>query len=247
MWFSIQKTKSVKGFLIKRIRNLLLPFGIVFICFEAIECFIVKSQGLTTVAKDLFELRLPHYTNWFVKAILAMYILSVLAYLISRKVLHSYEMVVLLGCIAWIVICRAILHLSSFWYNSILGFALGSVVARYKNEIEKLFHMYFWQILILLCIGSTVLIWRIGSLSGVVGNLFFCLDALLILGTYGAKSKVLYWLGTMSYELYLWHLLFKYYLFMSWIPMDVAVLVVIVASVAASFVTHRVLHRGRSK
>lgn len=230
--------------IVKHIFKLLLPFLIVLVFFEMIECFVSGNRNISIVAKDVFTLSLPHYTNWFVKAILAMYIISALALMISRKIPHSYEIIVLFGCITWILVCK-LLHLSSFWYNSILAFALGSFVARFKDRSERLLCEHLWQVFAVLTVCSVVVVWHVGSLSGTIGNLVFCLDALLIIGRCGAESKSLFCFGTMSFEIYLWHLLIKYYLFMSPLPTDTIVILVIILSLLAAFITNQIIGRRK--
>ena len=213
------KTDYLKGFLNKRYLPLLITFFASDILFQFARY---------TRANPAFP---ANTYSWFVFAIMLLYTAFYLCFKFLKKL---QPLILLLLVIAACIICR-LLYAESYLYNSILAFPAGVLFASREEKILPLLKKHYLPFLIISLILSALLIflcsndqrlYTIMAGSGEIkrmeyagvrdlqillqlfASLFFCFSIVLMSLKLKVGNKALSFLGSMSLELYLVHVLF---------------------------------------
>lgn len=158
------------------------------------------------------------YAGWYLQAVLVLYLFFwlVVKFVPNKPMWHGAGFV--LSLFAYCGLCWA-LGCSLMWYQSILGFFLGLIVAYNKETIDAHLakrHTDVWMLLLSLIICGAFLV---GSKLAVLGTLitvlsktmaapFFVMFAILSLRFIKIQNRVTTWLGKLSFEIYVIHGLF---------------------------------------
>ena len=205
------KPDYLKGFLNKRYLPLLITFFASDILFQ----FARYSRAEPAFPANTY--------SWFVFAIMLLYA----AFYLCFKFLKKLQPLVLLALvIAACIICR-LLYAETYLYNSILAFPAGVLFASQEVKLIPLLKKRYIPFIIVSLAISALLIFicssdlRFYTLTGnytlsidlqtllqLFASLFFCFSIILISLKLRVGNKALSFLGGMTLELYLVHVIF---------------------------------------
>ena len=205
------KPDYLKGFLNKRYLPLLITFFASDILFQ----FARYSRAEPAFPANTY--------SWFVFAIMLLYA----AFFLCFKFLKKLQPLVLLCLvIAACIICR-LLYAETYLYNSILAFPAGVLFASQEEKILPLLKKRYIPFIIVSIAISALLVFlcssdqRLYTLTGnytlsrdlqtllqLFASLFFCFSIILISLKLRVGNKALSFLGGMTLELYLVHVIF---------------------------------------
>ena len=132
----------VKSIATKRFPNLLLNYDLAVLLFFALGYIIGKPQTVKNLLISLTAWNGIGNSSWYIFAILAMYIATLIAFLPKKfsesKAVEIVSLVILtvLGIALVITLKKA--GKEGFWYNTIILFPLGFWYSYFKNTIEKI-------------------------------------------------------------------------------------------------------------
>lgn len=218
------KEKFFDKYIILKIRNLLLTFCMAAVIYLIVNIFLGESI-LYQFAK-VRDGNLIVSNSWYVIAIIVFYIVYLFSHKISTVTGINFHVVLLLISIGYIVICRYIFGCGLWWYNSCMGFWLGSFISdKYKNFKKLVSRQEIYCLLITIIViifGVIMVLIKLGlfgndSMSRVVADqiscMLFCLVIALACMKINIGNCLTIWLGKYSFEIYLYHGLFIKILF----------------------------------
>ena len=215
----MKKKDYLRGFLSRRLSNIVVPYVIVAIVWIGLE-IIGGGQTLTRAIAEAFTIRYIQ-PLWFIWAIIA-------AYIVFYAVFNHTEINVGVYCFTAITI--AYILISAFvnprdeMYASIIGMPLGTLWAEHEEKIDACFETAFLKkefvaivVFVILFIGRLAL-----SAVGFDNQLFqtilrniitisFIVPLIELLKKVKIEKRFLIWLGTISYEIYIIHPFILYF------------------------------------
>lgn len=222
-WISINKDKELRiKWLTKRLWRLyqiFIPCFFVFllVIFLVNQMNIYYSFDVKNILGDLLKFSLPNTINWFPKVfIISIILFYLITKLIKKEILRI--IIIFLLTFIYIFVCAKIVHLEEYWYNSISCFALGCVIAKYKNNIVAFLESIniSVRVLLLLVGGIVTIIWpHIETLVGmdnpisrIIHANILCITILLFTTVFSCHSRMLEFCGKYSFEIYIIHICF---------------------------------------
>lgn len=206
------KDKYMDGFLKKRLISILIPY---WICNTVYFAATLMMGGQISVEKYLLSMVLLKVINgsmWYVQLLVLFYALFYIAF--SRK--KNY----MLFCSLFLLFYAGgfVLGIDDLYTQSVLAFPLGMVWCINKERLDKAMEAYY-RVGLLLAVGITVLGFGL-KIAGTLctsdliircGNnisaVTFCVLAIWIVKIIRISNKTLCNLGSISYEIYLIHML----------------------------------------
>lgn len=209
-----EKEDYLKGFLRKHLVPVCASFFVVDILFQ-----------IERIKRNAFGFPANTY-SWFIFAILAAYIgFFVCARFFKKHVVAG----LLVGAVLWCILCKLFVY-DSYWYNTILAFPLGAVFAKKYDSItagfKKRYAVWLTVSFVCTCVlhffaaddmrlfgifgGAVSYSWvkEIQAVLQIVAALVFCVFISLLSMKVELKTRVLDFLGAMTLEIYLTHVLF---------------------------------------
>jgi Acyltransferase family. len=215
---------------------------------EMLILWLVYGEGfnLLGTVTEIFTIKLHLWTTWYPKVQIALYIV----FWIVMKASNKYGIAILFGLTLIYCIIFIVFGLDEFWWNSILCFPLGVLVAKYKNAIInrlKKIKVYAVLIPILLFFVAVYALYVLGisRILGVPSALLLCGFLIVFLFRFNIRSKILEFIGNASFEIYLWHLVFlDIYFKQKFITenMTIKIIVFYVSVICLSIITHRAIN-----
>ena len=204
---------NAERWILKRILRVYIEFWSIWIIDLAVVYFINgDSYGIASILNQGLSMTLPYWINWYLKIQVLVYIL----FYISFKLFKNRNSEILL--IMTILFCglMILLKYDSYWWNTIICFGVGNLFAKYKNLIVSgLQKINKW-----IALTSSILVFAIAFIIGckinyftVISSVVFCITITVILYYYEFQSKIINFIGNISLEIYLWHLVLLKLLF----------------------------------
>ena len=210
----LQKENYLSGFLKKHLLPIFSSFLLADILFQ-----------IERIKRGAFAFPANTYC-WFILAIIAFYIAF---YLCFRFFKTRALMGLLIWTVCWCAVCKS-LSLDSYWYNAVPAFPLGVAFAKHYDSATQKIKKSYPVFLITALLASVVLhflavddmrlfgmfgsaisfnwIKEIQSVLQIFSALAFTLLITLLSLKFEIKNKVLDFLGGMTLEIYLTHVLF---------------------------------------
>lgn len=195
----------------KRILKTLIHFDIAVISYLLLNFLIGPRYPLSSYLLCWIGWESIGNSNWFVFVILMLYILSFLSLTLSEKVCGKNEsklVVIAITVTAMSILLWYVLRFSgkgSWWYDTILTFPLGMWFSIYKSRFDALMKRNAISWLLVVCSVVVTGIWHtvIGNDHLGICACLFCLSIVLIMTKVDISNKVLYWLGTHAFAIYI--------------------------------------------
>lgn len=212
---NLSKPDYSKGFLLKRIPALLIPYMVMTVIYWLIYAILGDVRTFSTLWHNFIVNGDPIvWFSWYVVCILYFYI----AFYILMKIFKNNHKGSVFGgiafCTLYIFICSK-LGFGLWWYQTSFVFILGIVFSSYEEKILKFIKKYYVTVLLLSLTFFIVLAkykweiyWLIPSLKtefllvAVLSFLFIlCFIALTLKIT--TNNKLVDFLGKISFEIYM--------------------------------------------
>lgn len=230
----------------KRILRIYITFWFIWIIDLIVILFINEDKfSISILVKQALTLTFPYWINWYLKIQVIAYILFYIAYKLFKK---NNDIVLLLLTIISVCIMY-ILRLDSYWWNTIICFGLGSIFAERKEKIivKLKRNKYIILILSLITFGLSFILGRRYSELQVISSIAFCIFITTLLFVFKFKSKIINFIGNISLEIYLWHLVLLKLLFKNnknIINLNINLLVFFILSILLAFITNRIVNNS---
>ena len=198
-----KKENYIKHFPKNRILKTLLNFDVAVLLFLILDLIMGIKYGKKDILLSFTAWTSIGNSNWFIFAILAMYIITYAVARINKCKVHLSSIIVItIIIIIYIILMRFVKP--GYWYDTVLCYSLGLWYGLYKEKIDNLFKSKYIYILI-----STIVIFVILYMLKARLIIYealamvFCL--LITIITYKVKisNKILAFLGKYSFEIYI--------------------------------------------
>lgn len=197
----------IQGFLIKRIKRVYIPFVIINIVY------ILVMQEKQNILRKIIGIDLAVGILWYVERVLLIYLVFYILTRYLRKQLFNRKL--LLGILVWLLSGGLFILLSiSYDMNLVfpLSFIVGWVFAIKNDSIKTDIQSKFMSI-IAIYVCFYIVLWGLGYIGTFaiiqVRYLFMPVMLSMICGLVSMKidfeNKILTFLGSISYEMYLVH------------------------------------------
>ena len=211
MYKSLEKQGKVTAkYIFRHIKKLYAPF--LFILFLTILYdSSINGFDFTSYIVSLFSMDLLHYNNlWFLKVITLLYLFVMLVslFFISMRI----RVLIVFGGVTLYSIVAAILGLGTWWYNSILCFPLGMLLAlnyhKIQTETKKINnHNILISFLVVFLISIILLYVFRNVLFAIVSSISFSIIAIIFIAYFSPQSKFLHFVGVNSLIFYISNIL----------------------------------------
>ena len=209
--------KYSRGFLIKRIPTVLIPYAVMTFVYWAMYALYGDVRTLADIWHNFIAYGDPIvWFSWYVVSILVFY----LAFYVLMKICRKNNIAIIFGGIVYYIlyvwVCRK-LGFGTWWYHSARLPVLGITWATYEKQILALCKKaYFlitpllWVVFVLVAKNSHMLTGMINSVYGeLIVNTFMStlyVSALVLTAMkIRPANKILNFLGGISFELYMVH------------------------------------------
>lgn len=196
-----------------RVLKLYLSFLVAWIFFASVSLFFRTNYSLQDYIFSLIGLKTIGNSNWYVVVIVVLYIISYIAFTISNGdkkkafLIHAFLIPLL-----YIVIYR--LASGSWWYNTLFCYLFGVSYSYFKNKIDSCLskkRTSGFLFLAVSVVGFAVSYFAyhklpipvLGHFFYMAVNLFFCLSIVSFLYLFQIKNKILLFLGTNCFWIYI--------------------------------------------
>ncbi len=201
---SLKKVEIKLSWLYKKIIKLYIPFLIAYcIYFITLMLFYQdKRPSASEIFIDVISLSLPNSWSWFPKIILLCFTIHWVTRKLCRKI-YVRNILILLLLMAYIFMMRS-LGFASWWYNSVLCYPIGCIVAQPSLFDELLGYIkrkkYISFIIFALLFGISFYVTKYVSVLQLLSPIFFSLACFYFSFIYKTKTKFLAWIGNNSFE-----------------------------------------------
>ena len=239
------------GFLLKRIPSVLIPYLAATIVYWGGYAVAGASSSVTYLLTSIFSDHTMVVNGWYIMNILAFYVFFYFLMLVCKRKKGLMVAGGVLFAFLWAFFCIK-MDLGIWWYNATLSIGLGMFWAAYEEKILEVIKKRTTGFLLLSTAVFLVCFHIFAKLGGLllgfyvpmerVISIFFIFMVLGFSMKFKVGNKVLYFVGDISYELYLIHGLWIY-----WFRHDFAYIenemVLMVMVFAGSIISAVVLHK----
>ena len=197
MFLSLSRKSEIDTpYIVSKFRRLIEPFLLYWVV-EIIVLVIYDPQALTfDLLKEICKFSIhPHTENWFFKVIVAAYIVIILLF---KMRLSARNRVLLLFALslAYLIYMKSNSQ-GEWWYNTILLFPIGALVAWSKDYFERLSPLRAGSVCLLLL--ASVLVYRANMILFHIAFVFICIYAIRWVNI---RNRILYFIGYNSFVFY---------------------------------------------
>lgn len=186
----------------KRMIRIWLHFALAVLLFLFVDLLIGEYYSASQIILSFFAWESIGNSNWYIFAILCMYIATYVGFKCCSQKKTSIILVGLFSCI-YIVVMH-LLKDGSWWYDTVLCYPAGIILSYEKDKLQKCIERYKVRALII-CAFITLLLYMLqGNLiAHELLAIIFCLDIVLICSFIRIENKLLLFLGKHTFEIYI--------------------------------------------
>jgi len=146
-------------------------------------------------------------SNWYIMAMLFLYLFTFIAFKIHKKDSVKSIFVILILCFAYSIFCW-LFNKGIHWYNTIVVYPIGMYFSLYRERIENyirsdLKHYVFLLLSSIVCVVLTFIIGRHNAVVFWVLSIAFLLFLVLVTMKISVQNSLLNWLGKYVFEIYI--------------------------------------------
>lgn len=203
----INKHNYLHHYIPKRLLRLYVPFIVVFVLYFVLE-WVFRGEFIVRYLYSVPIMSLPDTPNWYLKVQLCLYIL----FFISAKLFKKNCSIIIstsIICLLYIIV-GYIINIDAFWYETVLAFPLGMLVACVKDKLflfirkNRIISIVLSLFILFVCFFPYFkwggIIFEIVFIFGFV-QFIICVCAFIC-----GNMKLLKHIGKCSLELYLSHM-----------------------------------------
>lgn len=194
LFYSLDKKQTVSyKYILSKFNKLYIPFVFAF-TVGALICTSINSWQFNI--KDFITLTIPMTASWFIKFIIATFVITLIIY----KIFGCKKTILLLFSLSliYIYICKT--HgLGAQWYNSSLCFPLGALAFKLKRIIPP-------PPLLFICLIISLLLLMRGTSSSIINAIMFSSSTVVVISFINIRNNVLRYIGLKSYHFYVFHI-----------------------------------------
>ncbi len=227
----------LNGFFKKRLSKLIYPYIIVIFAWNIEQLFVYPERNMLEMWHLMFngitDGILPH--SWFVIAIIVFYIVYYFSFKYFKQ--NVRLIVIFLFLAAYFPLMRFILYWGINWYITSYMFFLGFVYYKYEEQIKKC-NVFVW---LAATFVMSLAITGACDYTDMIFNGAFSLAFICGITIFETKSRVLHFLGSISYELYIVQALPQYALLNLEIPQWLTVVIIVLLDIVLAYGLHRIV------
>lgn len=204
---SIKNKKDyMKSFFIKRFIPTLVNFMLAICLFILVNIVLGNKYSIATILLSFTGYTSIGNSNWYMLAIFILYIFIMILFNEKIKIKNIYKIVIItiLTCIYIYIITR---FKDLYYADTILCFPIGMLYSYYKDKIEKIVSKKYYLYLIISVLFFIGMYFINKNYSNVyISNLYaisFILLLVFISMKFKFKSKIMYFLGTYTFWIYI--------------------------------------------
>lgn len=130
----IQKEDYIKK-LPKRMVRVWLPFALIVLVYYLVNCLLGRIYPVKNLLLALIGIHSIGNSNWYIFAILILYLFTFLAFSIRKNNFKQATLLVSGLCIAYILILK-LFDFPTYFYDTILVYPMGLLFGLYRNKVE---------------------------------------------------------------------------------------------------------------
>lgn len=137
LYYSLSRNSPLSfDYLYKHLKKLFKPF--IFLWVFVLCCFFIYATEYLKISlfTEFFTLCSPGRDTWFFKAIIAAYIISFFSFKYIKS--EKFRFLVIFSCVFAYIVVMSKLGYGRWWFNSILNFPVGMLVARWYDKIDAI-------------------------------------------------------------------------------------------------------------
>lgn len=238
--------KHLEKWTLKRILRIYITFWVVWL-IDLVAVMLINNDtyNITTLIKQAVTLTLPYWVNWYLKVQVISYVLFYIAYKLFKK--NNDIVLLILTIICTAVLC--ILKLDVHWWNTVICFGMGSILAERKDLILNKLKNKNKYILLVVSLIISVILFLLGTRYKnitIISSVAFCVFITIMLLVFKFRSTIVCTIGNISLEIYLWHLVLLKVLFRNYrniINLNANILLLFVLSIALSYITNKLIRK----
>lgn len=255
--YGLQKKYSMDtsyedGFLLKRIPSVFIPYLVATFVYWGGYALVGAGSSFPYMLSSIFSSHTMVANGWYVINILVFYVFF---YLLMRICKRRQGLMVAGGIIfafLWSFFCIK-MELGIWWYNATLCIGVGMFWAAYEGQILEKVKNHATAVCIFATAAFLISFHFLGSIGSFFPGLYVLAERvvgiffiLMVLGCsmkFKVGNKVLYFIGTISYELYLIHGLWIYWFKNGAFPIENELLLVgmvFLCAIASAVVLHKI-------
>ena len=207
----IEKENYSKGFLLKRLPTVLIPYIVVNLIYWAMSFLYKKPLGILNILTGLVDGSPVVAHSWYIISIIVFYIAFALLMAICKK---RHGLMLILASAFYVVyafVC-IMLDYGAWWYNTAFVLIFGMVWAVYEKQIMSFLKKRYWIVGVIWSVAFAVM-FVVASLlpplefpiNSILASAFFSVLALLVFAKIKFENPILKFFGKISLELYLCH------------------------------------------
>ncbi len=198
----------VKAIPVTRILATLFRFDIAVCLFAIVQSLLGAYISIPQFITSLLAWNKIGNSNWYIFDMLVLYTVTYVVFLFSYKKRKppTWAIVGITLCCFLFMGVMLLAKRGSWWYDTILCYPLGMLWSVNQEKIDQFLRNFrYWVPLTLLSAIGTVLmrLLPIEKFSDILSNLFFCNTVILLSMRISCTNKLLDWLGTHLFEIYI--------------------------------------------
>lgn len=186
----------------KRIIKTWLHFALAIVLFLLVDLFIEAHYPIKQIILSFFAWESVGNSNWYIFAILCMYIATYVAFKCCSQKKTSIILVGAFSCIY--IVAMHFFKDGSWWYDTVLCYPAGMVLSYSKDKFLRCIERYKLPALITCALITLFLYTLQGNIiAHELLAILFCLDIILICSFIRIENQVLLFLGQHTFEIYI--------------------------------------------
>ncbi len=193
----------VKGMPKRRVFTTLVNFDIAVLVFVIINLLLGIRMPVPRVVMSLFAWDSIGNSEWYIFDILALYVITYISSLVVSS--NKIRFCLILSMTLLLVFALYFLK-GSWWYNTLLAYPAGVLLAMNKERFVKLMTNHFWPILFVLVALFTVLFVykKTNVLVYNAASVAFAFGVVALTFRIRIQNRFLIWLGAQLFPLYIY-------------------------------------------
>lgn len=208
LYCSMNKRTEVDWvYFVTQIKKLLIPYLVIWPITELMYCVRYSEYfSMLSVCRDFFTLTFPPFPAlWFMKVIVATYILTIITFIAMRNKLIRL-IVVTIFCFAYYWMAWKVWQLPTWWFGNVPCFVVGMWLAAYKENLKWILDKKY--LLLILSVFGYYLFFRHNPFP-IPTRTFLCVafsfGMVSLVSVYNVINSACDYIGRNSLLFYLWH------------------------------------------